>query len=273
MLNPAFFYHPQPTSLVPEIKIFAWQYMHLDKWEVFHAFRPFWRLYWNTAPGAAVIIDDRTIELTPDIVLLIPPMTNFTIRLSHPVNHFFIHFMPGTGFPRIAENIAALPCPEIMHRVLESDAPPRQQEIRIYALLLELLAELPEQQIETENRAIDPRLRKALRLIDDLPPRRLSNNTIARAVNMATSSYQHLFRKQIGVSPQKYVLMMRMERARWMLKTAAASIPEIAAELGFADRYHFSAVFARYNGISPAAYRKQNRMSEAGKNNADSPTA
>ena len=259
MLDPAFFYHPQPTSIVPEIKIFAWQYMHLDKWEVFHAFRPFWRLYWNPTPGAAVIVDTRTFELTPDVVLLIPPMTNFRIRLAHPVNHFFIHFLPGEGFPRIAEQTTALPCPEIMHRVLESDAPPRQQEIRIYALLFELLADLPEQQIETQNHAIDPRIRKALRLLDDLPPHRLANNTIARAVNMATSSYQHLFKKQIGVSPQKYVLMMRMERARLMLRTSTTPIPEIAAALGFADRYHFSAVFTRYNGTSPAAYRKQSR--------------
>ena len=259
MLNPAFLYHPEPTSFIPEIKIFGWQYMHLDRWEIFHAFRPFWRLYWNTAPGAAVIVDGRTIELTPDIVLLMPPMTNFAIRLSHPVNHFFIHFLPGAGFPRIAEKTTTLPCPGILHRVLESDTPQRQQEIRIYALLLELLAELPEQKIETENQTIDPRLRKALRLLDDLPPHRISNTAIARAINMATSSYQHLFKKQIGVSPQKYVLMMRMERARLMLKTSAASIPEIANTLGFADRYHFSAVFTRYNGISPAAYRKQSR--------------
>jgi AraC-like DNA-binding protein len=38
------------------------------------------------------------------------------------------------------------------------------------------------------------------------------------------------------------------------------SIDQIATQLGFSDRYHFSKMFTRRMLASPAAYRKQARV-------------
>ena len=100
------------------------------------------------------------------------------------------------------------------------------------------------------------------RILDLLlsPQAHRSHNKLARAANMATSSFQHLFQKQIGVPPQQYVMRILMERAGLLLSSTDLSIPEIAERLGFANRYHFTVVFTRWHEMtSPAAYRRKSR--------------
>ena len=58
------------------------------------------------------------------------------------------------------------------------------------------------------------------------------------------------------MSPKKYLLNQRMEHARRLLIHSTDSIEEIAAQTGYADRFHFSKVFRRFYDIPPAAYRE-----------------
>ena len=48
----------------------------------------------------------------------------------------------------------------------------------------------------------------------------------------------------------------RVERACVLLHATGNSIEQIAEATGFCDRYHFTRVFTRLRGVSPAAFRK-----------------
>ncbi|MEN0051513.1 MAG: ATP-binding protein, partial [Bacteroidota bacterium] len=73
-------------------------------------------------------------------------------------------------------------------------------------------------------------------------------------------SRMHLHRKLkalTGQSTTQYMLALRLERAKDLLKTTDLSISEITYRVGFKSQSHFSQAFAREIGQSPSVWRKE----------------
>ena len=64
-----------------------------------------------------------------------------------------------------------------------------------------------------------------------------------------------LFRRYDHQSPYQYLLRLKMSHAAERLQHASVLVKQVAAETGFADPFHFSRVFHRVLGVSPAAFR------------------
>jgi AraC family transcriptional regulator len=64
-----------------------------------------------------------------------------------------------------------------------------------------------------------------------------------------------MFKQSTGVTLHQYVTWRRIRRAQQMLRDGRHSLMEIAAETGFANQSHFTAVFARTMGVTPQRYR------------------
>jgi AraC-like DNA-binding protein len=62
------------------------------------------------------------------------------------------------------------------------------------------------------------------------------------------------FRAMFGTSPYRYLLMRRVDFARQRMRQER-SLVEVACDAGFADQAHFTRVFARAVGLTPARYR------------------
>jgi AraC-like DNA-binding protein len=100
------------------------------------------------------------------------------------------------------------------------------------------------------------RLKRALELLEsDLrqPP---SLAELARHVGLHPSSLCHAFKQSTGLSPHRYLLAYRVNRAKEMMGDESRSLTEIALECGFSDSSHFSVAFRRIVGISPREYRR-----------------
>ena len=79
---------------------------------------------------------------------------------------------------------------------------------------------------------------------------------IARACGLSVSHFSRAFRRSTGSSPHAWLLQMRVEAAKAMLRRRDASLSMIALGCGFADQSHFTRVFTRRVGLSPGAWRK-----------------
>ena len=73
---------------------------------------------------------------------------------------------------------------------------------------------------------------------------------------MSPKSLFRLFNNQLGVSPQDYFKKLKIKQACFYLHYSQLNIEEIADELGFSSRYHFTRVFSSIRKIPPAAFRK-----------------
>lgn len=77
----------------------------------------------------------------------------------------------------------------------------------------------------------------------------------------------HAFKKQYGISPIKYLNMVRCEDARDLLKTTSLSISQIATSVGFYTISHFCSLYRRFFNETPQETRK-NAYMEASANEA-----
>jgi AraC-like DNA-binding protein len=65
-----------------------------------------------------------------------------------------------------------------------------------------------------------------------------------------------LFRRYDNQTPYQYLLRLKMNLAAERLQQSGALVKQVAEDVGFADPFHFSRVFASVFGLSPAAFRR-----------------
>lgn len=109
-------------------------------------------------------------------------------------------------------------------------------------------------------RGIDTRLAKVLALLDDLEINAPFPRAPLQGVGgLTVKQLDRMCRSALGMTLRGYWDQRRLHAARFRLDQPASSIKETAVELGFAQLSHFSAWFKRYTGLSPRAYRTQQR--------------
>ena len=82
---------------------------------------------------------------------------------------------------------------------------------------------------------------------------------LADAVGRSPSHIGRQFREKLGQAPHSYLIAMRLDQARMLLKTTARPIAEVAVECGFSHQEHMTRLFRRRFGTTPAAYRRSRR--------------
>lgn len=65
----------------------------------------------------------------------------------------------------------------------------------------------------------------------------------------------HLFKKETGQTFSDYVIELRIEKARRLLRESNLKIYEIASKIGYLDLQHFGKIFKKRTGMSPKEYR------------------
>ncbi|HBG27081.1 MAG TPA: hypothetical protein DDX75_08315 [Phycisphaerales bacterium] len=64
-----------------------------------------------------------------------------------------------------------------------------------------------------------------------------------------------LFKKHAGITPQSYIMRLKLNKAANLLLISNLSAKAISDQLGFTDQYHFSRTFKKFHGLSPLFYR------------------
>ena len=73
---------------------------------------------------------------------------------------------------------------------------------------------------------------------------------------LSPDHFRRVFKQISGVSPNGYLLRLRMRAARFYLRHSDLSIKQIAAQVGYADPLYFSRLYRRYWKSTPTADRK-----------------
>ena len=84
----------------------------------------------------------------------------------------------------------------------------------------------------------------------------ISLNDISREFYINPYYFSQLFKKRTGTTYQKYLMDLRVERARRLLEETDLKIYEVCEMVGYADVNHFNRIFERSVGMKPGEYRK-----------------
>ena len=80
---------------------------------------------------------------------------------------------------------------------------------------------------------------------------------VAKAVNMSNSRFSTVFSQQTGQTFTEYLIYLRLNKAKELLRTTDRRSSQIAREVGYNDAHYFSYIFKKNAGITPSEYRAQ----------------
>ncbi|ALI24449.1 Transcriptional regulator, AraC family [Mycolicibacterium fortuitum] len=96
---------------------------------------------------------------------------------------------------------------------------------------------------------------KVIELLKDGIDSTVSLETLAHQANMSVPVFITAFRAAFHTTPYQYLLDLRFERAKHLLRYTSRTITEISTLVGFSRPSHFSSAFRRRVGVSPKEYR------------------
>jgi AraC-like DNA-binding protein len=85
---------------------------------------------------------------------------------------------------------------------------------------------------------------------------------LAAMVHMSLHHFARMFKHAAGMPPHLYITLERIQLAKALLSDTELPLVEVAASVGFQTQGHFTAVFHRYAGITPRAFRLCSRAAQ-----------
>ncbi|RED47795.1 AraC family transcriptional regulator [Seonamhaeicola aphaedonensis] len=83
----------------------------------------------------------------------------------------------------------------------------------------------------------------------------LNLKKVAQELGVSYSKFRIDFKKQTGISPLQYHLLLKIEKSKELLLNTNKSQKEIAFELGFESDVYFNRLFKRKTGLAPGIFR------------------
>jgi LacI family transcriptional regulator len=140
----------------------------------------------------------------------------------------------------------------LLERLFNGDAPPTEP-IRIAPI------GVIERQ-STDTLAVgDPDVRSALRYIREHATDGINVKELLERLPLNRRKLEAGFRKHLGRGIYSELTRVRLDRAKLLLRTTEMAMPKIAAASGFEYASRLSALFVQVVGMTPSAYRRQQR--------------
>ena len=98
--------------------------------------------------------------------------------------------------------------------------------------------------------------KKLLEMMSEQFYERQTVDEMAYHFGMSVSSFNERVKKVTGFSPADYLIELRIEKAKKLLKESGHSIIYIAHECGFSSSQYFARLFSKRTGMNPTVFRK-----------------
>ena len=193
-------------------------------------------------------------------VLAIPSWIDREIVLDLPGNHIYVRFdNPKKHFPisqvtvKNSRNVDTIGF--YIKILLENPEFPDEALYRSH--LVECLIILFQRELfSTSQKSPPEKTQKLLNFLQTANATSLSVKSVCKQFGMSFSAFRRFCLENFGKVPSELINDIRISRARALLSYSNLTIDDIAAQLGYADRFTFTKAFTRLTSQSPAAFRK-----------------
>jgi AraC family transcriptional regulator of arabinose operon len=186
-----------------------------------------------------------------------------------------VHFEPDDSLAvmlrRLAHDTAgiiqlSLPTPELRNKVMRDLAEmcdvgssrASYRDLLAFKLLETALVRcLSAAPLNHADKALDPRLKRALDLLSENLTAPFDSAALARACGLSERQMFRFFAEQTDHTPRAYLEICRMARARYFLRETTLSVAEIGEQIGFESSFYFTTRFKIHTGMSPSEYRRK----------------
>lgn len=102
-------------------------------------------------------------------------------------------------------------------------------------------------------------LKRATEFIEDNCMDNIRLDQLAKLVGLSPSYFSHAFKASTGLAPHQWQMRARINRVKRTLVETDISLTMVATNSGFSDAAHFSRIFRKEVGITPSAWRREQR--------------
>ena len=234
--------------------------------------RPYHLLHFVTRGEGFLEIDGVHYSLGPGDAFLIPAeqVAYYEASAREPWSYSWAGFTGVRAAQHVRQILSALPERYVLrgldtqkyaasiHKaaVLTGSSPKNYylSEIALYELFSFLAEDLSLAGYADETPALASRIKFYL---DAKFAENLQLSQVAALFHIHPNHLSRVFHGQYGVSPKKYLMKLKLDRAETMLRATDMPVALVSTSLGFEDQHAFSKVFKKERGVSPTEYRKR----------------
>jgi transcriptional regulator GlxA family with amidase domain len=104
-----------------------------------------------------------------------------------------------------------------------------------------------------------PILIKALELLEQTLDEPLDRHELSDRAGLSLRQLERLFSSNLNMTINQYLMKLRVERAKGLIRQTSLPLGEIAIASGFANFSHFSRIYRKHFGVSPSDTRRVER--------------
>ena len=105
------------------------------------------------------------------------------------------------------------------------------------------------------NNNTNSEIQKAIQYMNINFSNKITLKTLCSITNMSESNFNKVFKRQTGISPIKYLINIRIKKAKKFLRNTDYSITDVSMKCGFYSVSHFSSCFMNAINLSPTEYQ------------------
>jgi len=222
-------------------------------------------LIWCTFGAIEVDTVEHVFEIRQGDAYVAMPRTINNFSLKTPVG-FWRAMVSGPG---LAEAIATSnlrtgtifghPAPEHWLKLVMKDMADKDSnnkgKVSQDRLARQLIGQIEH---HTQNYPDPPELMRAVSFIDNgLGDWDFTIATLVDSLGWHHGSLLSMFKANFNMTPSRYLLNRRMQRAANLLEETTRSVSQIGENCGFVNLTSFSRSFRRFHGVSPRMFREQ----------------
>ncbi len=128
--------------------------------------------------------------------------------------------------------------------------------LKVQLLVMEILIEIHRIENKRDLRNFNEFV-NIIDYIDENVTTTINLKDLAKSYNMSYDRFRHLFKEIVGVAPNRYITMGKLNYSIVLLKTTNMTITDIAMQSGFSDAARYSVVFKKFFCTTPQAYRNK----------------
>ena len=243
-----------------------------------------YRLFYVLKGDGTLILEDQEIALSRSSLVFMPPETPYytrdfmrVISLNFDLDHSQCHrrqaldpspvdeFDPTLVFENnppaeLNDTIVLEDCSFLESRlnqlVVEFQFPSPCSELRISAILKEVLSDILQAKIKPQNKVLSM-VYRSIDYIKHNYQKDISNEQIAREAGYNPLYLNRVFKSHTGMTIHAYVIRERINAASLLLHGTELPVEVIAETCGFPNSPRFCAAFRQFTGYSPLEFRKK----------------
>lgn len=218
--------------------------------------RNFGALSYRFRADAELETGEKKHRITDGGITYVPPRVDYT-RKATVDEMIVVHFEPIDYYTNEIEYFAAGNI-ELFSKLFREifDTWSKKEagyKYKCSALLYEILCECYRQNLKTES--TDSKIQKSVDYLHKhYTEKELTVETLAKQSYMSEVYFRKLFKQEYGISPQKYIVNLRIQYAISLISAGYYSLKEVARLSGYTDYKYFSVEFKKKMGISPSQY-------------------